>query len=263
MGKKKKRPLGQYNLEDAEFFNKTTTRDFSTSYPEELDEALERLKEALSHPDSEPGLTQLEFILRRLEKEAKAVLIDHGYPTELDELKGLESEHTYPVQLEYGGTAWKCDVDIQSLSARQVLFSAMLLREAVADGEAEQAAIEMMRLIFAAISADLHDTIMQGARARRGQSVGGSRGQDQKGYLMAIEEVRKSKGGHVSVEWSWRHFKDKHHDYENAMDIGDYEVYYYAGRLYQRKDGDIKTERSIAKNTLKRYFSEIRKKDAR
>jgi hypothetical protein len=266
MAKKKKRPLGQYTLEDADFIDKSDIRAFSLE-PDYVDRALEQLADSLTHPQvAEPGLTPLEFLLRRMEDEAKKVLTKHGYPTDLNELLWLESEHTYPVKTEHGTTALKCDVDLQSLSAKRVLFSIDNLRDYIETNDAEKAAIEMMRLLFAAICADLHDTIMQGIRTSGGQARGGRTGVDKTGYLMAIEDLMKSKGGPVSVECFWKHFEEYHKNEENQLEIptedGDYQVFYYEEKLYQRKDGDPTTQREIRKGTLKKYFAEVRKKNA-
>ena len=94
MAKKKKGNIHEATLEDASFIT-TDIRGFVLESPEVFDEALETLSHALKYKPPEPCLTPLEFILRRIESDAKKVLSNHGNPTELDALMSLEPDYTY------------------------------------------------------------------------------------------------------------------------------------------------------------------------
>ena len=198
-----KKPTSIYEAtsEDADFIT-SATREFSLGYPDEMDDVLERIQQWLKHPEAEPGLTPLEVILRKLEEEARTVLTSHGYSTNLGELSNLEDENTYPVKIEGGGMALKCDVDIQSLSAKKVLFSALNLRDDIANGKAEEAAIEMMKLIYSAISADMYVAIMTGIRAKTGQRGRQGRSFEKTGIAMVIKKALAG-SEHLSPNKLW------------------------------------------------------------
>ena len=261
MPKKKLKSIYECTLEDADF-TRSTTREFSLCYPDELDDILKRLQESLKYPQSEPGLTPLEFILRRFEEEARRILTEHGHPTDLGELLWLEDDHTYPVKTRMRTTALKLDVDIESLSAKRVLFSAQNLRHFIAANEAEQAAIEMMRLTFAAISADMFNVLMTGVRAKQGQKKGGHRPKQKQGIMLAIREVLKQKGQNLSRENLWRYFLKNHNDTKGqpAFEVGDYTVNYENDRLFQENVTTDERPESISKATFYKYVSKIRPK---
>jgi len=264
MTRKRKKTIYEYTREDADFFT-SDIRSFSLEPPIILDEAVAKLREMLKHPEEEPGLTALEFILRRLEKEAKAILISHGYSTDLDELWSLEDENTYLVKTEGGGTALKCDVDIQSLSAKKVLFSALHLRDDIANGKAEEAAIEMMKLLYAAISADMYDVIMTGARAKVGQKKGGRAPTKKLGILLAINKSLKAleeKGYRISRERLWRYFKENHDiDKERKpIEIKNYRVFFSDNRLIQETDSGNKIKvASIGEDAFLKYVTYVKR----
>ncbi len=122
MAKKKAGDIYVARISDTKYI-KSDAMAFSLEPPETLDRALEQLRESLSHPDTEPGLTPLEFMLRLLEDAAREILIENGHPADRDELVWLVDEHTFPVKTEGGGGGLKCDLEIESLSASKCILN--------------------------------------------------------------------------------------------------------------------------------------------
>lgn len=263
MAKKKSRSMG-----DADILDGSDILSFAVEPPEIFEEALKKLKDMLEDYPPEPGLTPLEFNLSRIEKEARKILTVHGWSTDLDELLFLIEENTYPVKDERGFTSLKCDVDIQAQSARQVLFSAMHLRDYIANNEAESAANEMMRLMYAAFNMSASELIMRGVRAKQGSYHGGRAPKIKKGIASAIYKIFKEKGLKLKNIEVWNFFKDNHNfdSVQPPMVIGDYEIY------FQILDGeeriveahlheDLNREKifDVSKSTfLKKYVSIVR-----
>ena len=247
MPKKKKGDIYEAKISDTKYITSDITA-FSLEAPETFDRALEQLRESLSHPDSEPDLTPLEFLLRRLEDSARKILTKNGHPVDRDELVWLIDEHTYPISTKTGGSCLKCDLEIESLSARRVLLSALNLRDDIASKDAESAAIEMMRIMYAAVNMDGYKTLMRGIRFRTAQHRGAyAPKQDKRGYYFAIQEIFRLKGEKISRENMWRYLKRVHSPEINSMQVDDYEIWTIDDdKLYQRKNGDQKTVRMIS-----------------
>ena len=72
--KRKTGSIYKFTINDAEYLETSDFLSFATEAPEILDEALKTLEQSLKYPDTEPGLTTLEFLLRRFEKEARSHL---------------------------------------------------------------------------------------------------------------------------------------------------------------------------------------------
>lgn len=199
-------------------------------------------------------------MLRRLEDSARKILTKNGHPVDRDELVWLIDEHTYPISTKTGGSFLKCDLEIESLSARRVLLSALNLRDDIASKDAESAAIEMMRIMYAAINMDGYKTMMRGIRSMAAQHRGASAPkQDKRGYYLAIQEILRLKGEKISRENMWRYLKKVHSHKINSMQVDDYEIWVIDDdKLYQRKSDAPKTDRMISKSTFKKYISDFR-----
>lgn len=257
MAKKKSSSIYEYEIGDSDILGNSDVLSFAAEPPQIFEETLERLKKSLKYND--PQTTPLEFILRRFEKEAKQVLAHHGYPTELNELLSLESDHTHFVKLEHGGSGYKCDVDIQSLSAKSVLFSASNLRNFIANNDAEKASLEMMRLLYATFNMSGFEFFMRGVRAKKGSLRGGQAPKKAEGILLAIDQVLKKTGKKMSKEEVWRHFK-RNTNTQDRMEVGEYEIFFdkLAGLDYP----DLLVEehqitgkmKSITKSTFFRHY---------
>ena len=140
----------------------TFADDMATSSPSEVAGSIERLRESLTHPSSEPGLTPLKFLLRRFEKEAFQRLHKAGLlktPEDLWRLDDGKEEDT--VELE---------------SAKDLLFRAKEIRlylDSLGDGlgEVEDVLIEMMRLIASAIRMEIYEEALHGRYAAAKQTI--------------------------------------------------------------------------------------------
>jgi hypothetical protein len=261
MAKKKAGDIYEARISDTKYI-KSDAMAFSLEPPETLDRALEQLRESLSHPDTEPGLTPLEFLLRRFEDSAREVLTKNGHPTNRDELGWLIDDHTHPVEAKGGGSGLKCDLEIESLSARRVLLSVSNLREDIASNNAESAAIEMMRIMYAAVNSEMFSLTMQGIRTKSGQSKPKPK-RAAEGIKLAVAEVLKRTGKKMSQERIW-HYLSRHFNKANGQDplmVGDYHIFYYEplnenepDRLEQEHSLTGETK-SITKATFFRHYS--------
>lgn len=131
--------------------------ELGLSYPSEIEEGIERLREGLTHPQSEPGLTEIEFILRDFERGASRVLTAEGLDLDPDELW------------------WEDDsmLGVKQSSAKAVLVGTRRLRESLDNSRPDQAIIEMMLLTAAAIRSELYEDAMLGISVERGMRKGG------------------------------------------------------------------------------------------
>jgi len=191
-------------LEDGDFLS-NLIREFSLGPPSYFDETIEKLKHTLTHPKAEPGLTAIEFILRQIENEAKKILQEYGYPIDIDELVPWlqESEGFWWTDPESGFTHFHENHSIQALSAKEVLISAEKIRYEISKNNAEETAIETMRLLFAAMAADLRDVIMDGARNIQGRTRGGKASKMLLGVLKAIWDIINQKGIDYQAQEIW------------------------------------------------------------
>ena len=261
----------KYTLEDGDFVS-TEIRVYSLESPSYFDETINALKDMLSHPQAEPGLTVVEFILRRLEGEAKKILQEFGYPTDISELVPWlqEGESFLWTDPESEKTYFHKVPSLQALSAKQVLCSVENIRYEISKNDAEETALETMRLLFAAMAADLRDTIMDGIRKSQERKHGGKKTTDKEGYYLAIKEVLKIKGDQIIRENIWRYFERFHNniDIENRksepMYIGGYEIYFDPDTTENKQEDVLMQEyegkkRVIKKGTFFKYITEIRK----
>jgi len=135
----------------------TFADDIATSMPSELADSIGRLRESLTHPASEPGLTPLRFLLRRLGNEAFQRLHNAGLLKTPEDLWLLED-------------GWD-DMGVESVeleSAKDVLFRIDAIHRHLDDGEGkvEDALIDMMRLTASAVRMELHDEALMGRRGK-------------------------------------------------------------------------------------------------
>ena len=272
MAKKKSRSIDKFILWDSDIIGSSDILHNALAPPEFFEEGLKKIKDMLEYDSPEPGLTPLEWMLRRIEKEARKILTDSGWPTDLDELKFLIEEHTYPVKNERGFTAMVCDVDFQAQSARQVLFSSMHLRDYIANNEAENTAIEMMRLMYAAFNMSAEKLIMRGVSAKKASYHGGHASKIKGGIETAIYKIFKEKGVKLKNIEIWNYFNDNHNpdNQQDPMVIGDYEIYFQIldgeeriVEAHLHEDPNREKIFTVSKSTfLKKYVPLVREKYA-
>ncbi len=124
--------------------------EFGLSYPEELEEAFERLRESLTHPQAEKGLTELEFIIRAFEKDAATILKAEEYDPDISELLSQDG----------------IQMGVRLASAKAVIINAWRFRDSVETNRIDQAFIDLMLLTAAAIRSDLFEPAMRGIWAK-------------------------------------------------------------------------------------------------
>jgi hypothetical protein len=249
--------------EDAAFIT-TTAREFALSYPDELDDVVKRIQEWLTHPKSEKGLTPLEVIVRKFEEEARAILKKQGHATTIEKLLKLEEENT--LYSETGGMLY-VNLDITALNAKQVILSAKALREAIKRNQAEEAALAMLKLFSAAVCADLHDTIITGARLKAGQK----KEKPPRAALAIKGAIKTLLKEHPKYNYKqlWNYIKTEHGGQEKARRIilheRKYDVFYshYANEIielqYHPVTNEIFCNKNITKDRFKKYFYEVKK----
>ncbi|MCH9050381.1 MAG: hypothetical protein IIA72_04785 [Proteobacteria bacterium] len=132
--------------------------EFGLSYPKELEEGFERLRESLTHPQAEKGLTEIEFVIRGWEKDAEAMLRAEGYDPELSELLLWTDDH---------------EIGVRLASAKAVLINAWRFRDSLESGDLNQAFINLMLLTAAAIRSDLFEPALRGFWAQISTDKGG------------------------------------------------------------------------------------------
>ena len=130
------------------------------SYPSEIEEGLERLRESLKHPDAvKQGLTEIEFLIRDFEKSAKRLLETEGEDT------------------DYSDIYYDDDVldGVRVGSAKAVIIHAENLRDAIEEKNLDEALIRMMLMTAAAIRMEVFEDAMWGLHAEQYMKKGGRR----------------------------------------------------------------------------------------
>ena len=121
----------------------TMAEELLLNSPEELEDAVARFNSSRENPQTDPGITVIEFILRSLEEEAKAILAqDHRE-------------------------------DVQAKSAKDVLTRSIEVRNTIKKRTAEDTALRMMYLTASAIRMTIHDHALHGKYETAKQTVRG------------------------------------------------------------------------------------------
>jgi len=122
------------------------------SYPSEIEEGLERLRESLKHPDAvKQGLTEIEFLIRDFEKSAKRLLESEGEDT------------------DYSHICYDDDISdgMRIGSAKAVIINAEILRDAIEEKNLNEALIRMLLMTAAAIRMEVFEDAMWGLHAEQ------------------------------------------------------------------------------------------------
>ncbi len=132
-----------------------------------MEEAIDQLRETLTHPQTEPGLTELEFLIRQFEKSASSILKAEGFDPDPDELWWEEDS----------------DLGVRLASAKDVMINAWYVRDSVESGNFREALVYMMLLTASAVRSELFESAMLGesterAIAKGGKSSGQTRSQE-------------------------------------------------------------------------------------
>ena len=174
------RKIDQWNLNDLKFFD-NWTKNLLLASPVQLERfSLWRL----TKPSKLPVLTQrLEFILGEFEDEAKKKLEENGLDSEelikrwrtlFDPKKcGPLDRFGIPLSLrriedEYPSLSEPFQTSIQLQNAAHVALCADRVRTDISNGDTEQTAIDTVKFCFTVFSANLHEIIIRGIRAKWG-----------------------------------------------------------------------------------------------
>ena len=131
--------------------------EFALSYPDEIEEGLERLQDSLDHPEAvKQGLTAVEFLIRKFEEDACRLLESEGEDT--------ESAHIL----------YNDSVDgVRISSAKAVIIHAKNLRDAIEENNLDEALIWMMLMTASAIRTEIFEDAMWGLHSELHMSKGG------------------------------------------------------------------------------------------
>ena len=128
------------------------------SYPDEIEEGLERLQESLHHPEAvKQGLTAVEFLIRELEEYACRLLESEG-------------EDTHISHILYDDD---CLDGVRISSAKAVIIHANILRDVIEEKNLDEALIRMMLMTAAAIRMEIFEDAMWGLHSEQYMSKGG------------------------------------------------------------------------------------------
>ncbi len=241
-------------------------RSTTVGTSDDFDAGLKRMKDGLAD-----GEAATDGILRLFERSAIVVLEKHHYPTPgagdwwkgelwklIQDAKDFETLFWYGPD---GGVTVKDNAE--ALAAAEVILSIDMVRDAIAKKNAEGAALSMARLVFAAITANLHNLIIRGVRAALWLKEASSKPKRLLGVEALIEELIE-RFPHRTAGQLWAFLRE--YDSEgNAYTIpghdSDYDFYIADGRLYQQTDDGTKCKRqSIAKGTFVNYVAGLKKK---
>lgn len=264
--KKEKVPV--WKKEDYDLIN-TGTRQIVLAHPMHFETLLNILKRIPFPPPL------IERLLQGFEREAKGLL---------KEVNPLIKKHqNKKPSPQYGSlaeiTKWQMiDNKLYAKydSAKRVLIAANDVREAIRAKDAERTAIDTMRLVFAAVTANLHEIIMKGIRAKTAPAKGGRADKEKHGIIAAIKRTMKKIDKEDAFSL-WLYFAENHHGYENAFKIGKYKIFFQIdingmrinpskrdaakrGKLLEIIDDDDNTLTGIVLSTFRQYVSKVKNK---
>jgi hypothetical protein len=210
-GKKNEpRKIDRWDRDDLTFLD-NRTKDLSFSSPYDLERGLEHPTEFLKRSQTEPGLTLLEFILREFEDEAKKILEENDLNSEelIERWRtfyDIEDFSRLCLQLEYDSPSLlePSHTSMQLQMAAHVAFCVDRLRSDISNGDAEQTAIDMLKLCFAAVNVNLHEIIIRGIRAKTGPAKGGRVKKKLQGIILATRWALKNSRNKGALSL-WRH----------------------------------------------------------
>jgi hypothetical protein len=225
------------------------TKKIFLAYPQHLDDILRTLEDS---PLVKCPLDMINIFLDEFKREAQALLKRIGFND--DHLKD-------PKSLMYIQKVAAKNRNIMADNASRVLLGVNFVREAIKKKDAGNTAIEMMRLVFAALTANLYDLVLRGIRAKTAPVRGGRVPKKLEGIILAIKKVLKKAKRKGALDL-WHYFKNNHKK-NNDLQIGEYAIWFYedptgAGEnLLYLSDGE--KERGISFSAFKRYVREVKK----
>lgn len=230
-GEKERLPIwkkGDYDLIN------TGIRQTVLAYPMDFESLLKILK---SNPFP-PSL--IERLLQGFEVEALTIL-DKAIPMIENHQKNKPSSKPDAIKkrLDYDLTGNK--LHAKSHSAQKVLIAANDVREAIKTNDTERAITDTMRLVYAAVTADLYDLVFDGIRGKGGRKRAGQTDRSKHGIVLAIQAILPKLRKRTPLEL-WNYFKENHRGKSKGLWVGNYyglpryQIYFYP---------EIKLEKSL------------------
>lgn len=132
--------------------------ELALSYPDEIEEGLERLHDSLDHPEAvKQGLTAVVFLIRKFEEDACRLLESEGEDTEYSHIL-YDEDHLDGVRIS---------------SAKAVIIHAKNLRDAIEEKNLDEALIRMMSMTAAVMRMEIFEEAMWGLHSELHMSKGG------------------------------------------------------------------------------------------
>ena len=263
------RKIDCWNPDLDDFPNENRTTLFSLFSPVEVERNLERLTESLKRSQTESGLTPLEFILREFEDEAKKKLEENGLDSkELIELwcAGFDLEDCGPLsplrtvlEDDYPSLIWPDEKAIQLQNAAHVGFCTDRVRRDIRKGDAEQTAIDMLKLCFATVNANFHEIIIRGIRAENAPKK--KRRVREKPWFLLVLEYAKAKAQRKTFSGLITYLRAHHEGKEKPLKIDKGKVYLELSRKgdYRLNYKTRNKKESIGSEAFRKRFQELKK----
>lgn len=258
MPAKRKSKGYRFTIEDSRTLTDLPT--WSTCFlfhrPEELEHEIHRLHEQLADPefDTDPalGTSFVDFILKKLEREAREVLRQNEYPTDLEELSYIEESY----------------LDLQSVSAKKILHHVPHLRYLIRNSRAEEAVIAMFEIMAAAVNMGAHDLLTAGLQRMKGLRAGGqSHKKGLIGVKAIIHYILDKEGTESTAKEIWARIEEMGNAEKRFRLGGDetetYELYVDDDKMVQvmckvgKRSGT--QEKKMTFKTFEGYVTEVKK----
>jgi hypothetical protein len=189
------------------------------SWPQSLETSLEVLKRRLKGQSGSASL--ILVILEIFEGEARAIF--EKAVIEGERLQKVKPDSKRASLLEIRKYQTKeSEIQAKMDGAKRVIARAFEIREDISERNAEQTAVDMMRLVFASVTANLHEIVMKGIRAKTAPSRGGRVDKKLQGIILATRWALKDCRNKGALAL-WRHLKRELEDGERTFggfDIG-------------------------------------------
>ncbi len=218
--------------------------------------------------DQDLELKPLEFFLIEFEDEAKKILEENGlYSEELVEAWRTPSDvkdfsRLYPQRKDSPSLFSPLLTSMALQNVAYVFLCVHRVRKDILNGDAEQTAIDMLRLCFATVSANLHEMIVRGIKAKTAPARGG-------------KKEKKVPAFNLLVRYAWQNSKRKTclSMWEflirklEAGDIGGRYIIEGCDFVYEKKNNRItlyfsderKRPRDIGFRSFERYVNSLKK----
>lgn len=219
------------------------TSNFIFCYPSVFKRNLSIYKNYVA--ENEKNITVAEFIVNKLEEEAKDILRKYNYPTDIKKLQSIKDYDPF--------TDDESNANIQIVNAKQVLLSAHTLRNHIKKNHLEKAVIETFRLMAAAICANIEHIARLGMGMKMGENKSHTKAR-LPGVILAIKEVKDYEKMSATELW----MKLKVMGKDNVLVYKNFYIKFENDILFHRQ-GRAGAWKDLQFRSFQRYISEIKK----